>query len=147
MFTTPLRSLNMPPMPAKTSGVENTNIDAIRSARKTVSRLPVLERVARTPRPIPSRPDATAPHPSRRSPRVIAQSPHESATIPTRIDQTIERASIGGIVSRAATAPRITPSFPTERGPAARPKPRPSTPPTALTASSAASGASSRGRG
>ena len=32
MFTTPLRSENRPPIPANTSGVENTSIDAINDA-------------------------------------------------------------------------------------------------------------------
>ena len=42
--------------PAKTSGVENTNVCAIRSAWKTVFRLSVLECVARIPSPIPAHP-------------------------------------------------------------------------------------------
>ena len=61
MFTTPLRSENMPPIAPKTSGVVNANVCAISCASKTALRLPTLERVARMPSPIPSRPAATAP--------------------------------------------------------------------------------------
>ena len=63
-------------MPAKTSGVEKTNIDAIRSARKTrveVRRCSSGSRGCRG-RSRPG-PPATAPQPSRRSPRVTAQIP------------------------------------------------------------------------
>src|SRR5438067_1055884 len=68
MFTTPLRSENTPPSEPNTSGVEKTNIDAIRDAVKTLFRFAVLERVARIPSPIPIRPAATAPQPSLRRP-------------------------------------------------------------------------------
>ena len=87
MFTTPLRSENTPPMPAKTSGVEKTNIDAISEAVKTVLRLPVLECVARMPSAIPMSESATAPQPRRRSPRSATASPSRAPRIPTNTDQ------------------------------------------------------------
>ena len=110
MFTTPLRSENMPPIPAKISGVEKTNVDAIRSARKTVFRLPTPERVARMPSPIPSTPEAIAPKPRRLSPRVTVQMPNAAASRPTRIGQTIARAWIGGIVRKHARTPSSRPA-------------------------------------
>ena len=75
-------------------------------ASKTVSRFPVPERVARIPRPIPSRPATTAPQPSLRRPRVAVQIPSAMATMPTAIGHVGERASIGGIARKAANAPR-----------------------------------------
>ena len=87
MFTTPLRSENMPPIAPKTSGVAKPSVCAISVASKTESRFAVLERVARMPRPIPRTPAATAPQPSRRRPRVTVQIPSAAATMPTRIGQ------------------------------------------------------------
>ncbi len=85
MFTTPLRSENMPPIPANTSGVEKTSIEAIRSGRKTVFRFATDDCIASAPSPAPSTPEATAPQPSLCWPRVIAQMP--SATATTADDQ------------------------------------------------------------
>ena len=80
-------------------------------ASKTESRFPVPERVARMPRPIPSRPAATAPQPSLRRPRVTVQIPRAMATMPTSDRPVIgERASIGGIARKAANAPRKIPT-------------------------------------
>ena len=93
MFTTPLRSENIPAIAPNTSGVANPNVWAISVASKTVSRFPVPERVARMPRPIPSRPATTAPQPSRRRPRVAVQIPRTTATMPTAIGQ-VERARL-----------------------------------------------------
>ena len=127
MFTTPLRSENMPPMPAKTSGVEKTNIDAIRSARKTVFRFSVLDWIARMPRPIPARPDDDG---APAEPALAARRPPRSrsatATMPTNTDQTIERASIGGIVEEAGEhAEQRAPTIADRRAPrSARPRRR-----------------------
>ena len=86
----------MPPIAPKTSGVENTNIDAISDAVKTMFRFDVLDRVARMPRPIPISAAATAPQPRRRSPRIAVESPSVAATMPTTIGHRIERSAIGG---------------------------------------------------
>ena len=109
MFTTPLRSENMPPIAPKTSGVANANVCAISAASKTAFRFPVPERVARMPSPIPIRPAATAPQPSRRRPRVTVQIPKTAATTPTTIGQVTVRAWIGGMARNAAKAPSRSP--------------------------------------
>src|SRR3954467_9651042 len=96
MFTTPLRSEYIPPIPANTSGVEKTSIDAISDAVKTLLRFSLPERVARIPSPIPSAERTTAPQPSRRRPRIAVHTPSAAPTTPTRIGQRIVRASIGG---------------------------------------------------
>ena len=96
----------MPAIAPKTSGVASPNVWAMSVASKTASRFPVPERVARMPRPIPSRPATTAPQPSLRRPRVAVQIPRAMATMPTAIGQVGERASIGGIARKAANAPR-----------------------------------------
>ena len=70
----------------------------------------MLERVARMPSPMPISPSATAPKPSLRRPRVAVQRPIIAATSPTRIDQTIDRASIGGMARNAANAPSSSPA-------------------------------------
>src|SRR5205823_3626347 len=66
MFTTPLRSEKMPPMAPNRSGVARPKVCAISVASNTASRFPVPDRVATMPSPIPRRPAATAPQPSRR---------------------------------------------------------------------------------
>jgi hypothetical protein len=109
MFTTPLRSEKMPPIAAKTRGVAKLSVCATSVASNAESRFPVLERVARMPSPIPSRPDATAPQPSLRRPRVTVQIPRAIATRPTSVGQVIVRASIGGMARKAANAPRKIP--------------------------------------
>ena len=70
----------------------------------------MLERVASIPSPIPISPSATAPRPSFMRPRVAVQRPIIAATRPTRIDQTIDRASIGGMARNAANAPSSRPA-------------------------------------
>src|SRR5205809_772537 len=77
MFTTPLRSEYIPPMPAKMSGVEKTNVDAIRSARKTVFKLPALDLVARIPSAIPTKPPPRVP--DRKDQDVCADEEHDQA--------------------------------------------------------------------
>jgi hypothetical protein len=109
MFTTPLRSENVPPIAAKTSGVAKPNVCATSVASNAASRFAVLDWRARSPSPIPRRPAATAPQPSRRRPRATVQTPHSAARIPTRIGHQIARASIGGIHRSAARAPRAIP--------------------------------------
>ena len=109
MFTTPERSENMPPIAAKVSGVAKTSIDAIRLAVKTWSRLPVLERVARTPSATPSTPTTMAPEPARRAPRLTAKTPAKAARIPRNAGQTGERSVIGGMASRNASTPSANP--------------------------------------
>ena len=61
------------------------------------------------PSPIPTKPAAKAPQPSRRRPRAVVQTPSNMATMPTRIGHVIVRASIGGIARKAAKAPRKIP--------------------------------------
>src|SRR5438477_2142458 len=112
MFTTPLRSENTPPSEPNTSGVEKTNIDAIRDAVKTLFRFAVLERVARTPSPIPIRPAATAPQPSLPRPRVTVQTPSIAAAMPDRTVQTTDRAATGGMASKHAKTPSTMPAMP-----------------------------------
>ena len=92
MFTTPLRSENMPPIAPKTSGVVKANVCAMSAASKTVFRFPVPDRVARIPSPMPRMPDATAPQPSRVRPRVTVHRPNAAAMMPTRIGHVIVRA-------------------------------------------------------
>src|SRR4051812_7556586 len=116
MFTTPLRSENMPPIAPKTSGVENTNIDAISEAVKTMFRFDVLDRVARMPRPIPISAAATAPQPRRRRPRSAVESPSVAAATPTTIGQRIERSAIGGSARKQAKTPSTMPATPAVRG-------------------------------
>ena len=116
MFTTPLRSENMPPIAPKTRGVAKPSVCAISVASNAAARFPVLERVARIPSPIPRMPAATAPQPSRRRPRVTVQTPSAAATMPTRIGHVTVRASIGGIARNAANAPRKIPRNPVVAG-------------------------------
>ena len=61
---------------------------------------------------MPIRQITTAPQPSRRRPRCAVQRPNMAPTMPTRSDQTIERASIGGIVRTHANTPSRTPTTP-----------------------------------
>ena len=106
MLTTPLRSENVPPIAAKTSGVVNASVCAISAASKTAFRWSVLEYVARIPRPSPITPVAAAPKPSRRRPRAAVQSPTAAAASPTTIGHVIDRAWIGGMARKAANTPR-----------------------------------------
>ncbi len=82
MLTTPLRSENVPAIAPKTSGVENTNIDAMSDAVKTRLSLPVLECVARMPSAMPITPAAKAPQPRRRYPRRAVERPRIAAAMP-----------------------------------------------------------------
>ena len=113
-------------MPAKMSGVENTNVPAIRPALKTLFRFPAPERVARMPSAMPKTPAVTAPHPSRRSPRVIVQIPKAIARIPTRIGHRIVRVMIGGMARKAAKMPSRSPATPYVRGRRSRSQNHPS---------------------
>src|SRR5206468_9292002 len=84
MFTTPLRSLIIPPTAAYASGVAQTSVEPISDPHVTTEcRLPLDERVASTPRPMPTTPTAIAPQPSRPTPRDTAQTPHAAARRPT----------------------------------------------------------------
>ena len=109
MFTTPLRSENMPPIAPKTSGVANAKVCASNEALKTTLRLPMLERVARIPSPRPITPAATAPSPSRPRPRLKVAMPNMTAKIPIRSDQITPRAWIGGMPMKAASTPSAMP--------------------------------------
>src|SRR3954463_9216577 len=79
MFTTPLRSEYIPQIPANTSGVEKTSIDAISDAEKTLLRFSLPERVARIPSPIPIAERTQRPPPV---PRRTAAPPREPARAP-----------------------------------------------------------------
>jgi hypothetical protein len=91
MFTTPLRSENMPAIAPKTSGVAKAKDCASSAASKTVFRFSVPERVARMPSPMPIRPAATAPQPRRPRPRDTLETPSTAATMPTTIGHVISR--------------------------------------------------------
>ena len=54
---------------------------------------------------MPRMPAATAPQPSLRRPRVTVQIPSITATMPTRSDHVIVRASIGGIARNGRERP------------------------------------------
>ena len=94
MFTTPLRSENIPPIAPKMSGVANASICAIRAALKTASRFPMLgascedaeadAEQARRDRAV-AEPRAAAGRPSR--------SRAAAATTPTRIGH-VDRARL-----------------------------------------------------
>ena len=75
MFTTPLRSENIPPSAPNVSGVAKTSIEAMIEALKTSFRLLVPDWRASTPRPAPSTPAATAPQPTFPTPRETAAKP------------------------------------------------------------------------
>src|SRR3954470_15908764 len=74
MFTTPLRSENMPPIAAYVSGVAQTSVDATSGPHETtMSRFDVDERVASTPSAMPMIETTTAPHARRPTPRDTPQ--------------------------------------------------------------------------
>ena len=105
MFTTPLRSENMPPMAAKMSGVANASAE--RDQRRPGDDLfEVATRstwTANTPATIASAPLATAPQPTRRSPRVIAATPSSAEIAPRMSGAAIVSRVRGGSVSQSAT--------------------------------------------
>jgi hypothetical protein len=120
MFTTPLRSENMPPIAANVSGVAKRSIASRMPPVNTSSRFATLERVASSASAVPRTPAATAPQPIFRCPRETAQTPAKTARRPTRSDQTIERVVSGGNASQNATRPSTMPATPIVLGSASR---------------------------
>ena len=93
MFTTPLRSENMPPIAAKVSGVAHRSVAVASAPQKTTMwRCVTLDCVARIPPAIPRSPATMAPQPTRRSCREAAQIPVATLTIPTATGTTMLRA-------------------------------------------------------
>ena len=111
MFTTPLRSENMPPIAANVSGVAHTSV-AERSADQTTTwlRLPWVARVASMPRPIPTMPKPIAVQPGRRRPRVSTQMPVPIAISPTSTGTHGRSALKGGSATTNANSPIATPA-------------------------------------
>ena len=114
MFTTPLRSENMPPIAAKTSTVVNHKAPDRRVDQRTASsRCWALAWVAAAPAAIPIRPLATAPQPIRPSPRVTAPTPRSAPIAPTIIGTKAVRTASGGRAIQNAMMPSAIPTIPT----------------------------------
>ena len=106
MFTTPLRSENIPPSAAKRSGVVKTSVSEMRVDHvMTSERCPALARVTETPPSIPIRPLVIASQPGRRAPSCTAQAPAATPRPPTTSGTAIERDVTGGSVTHSATMP------------------------------------------
>ena len=117
MFTTPLRSENMPPMAAKMSGVANASPSEISVDQVMTSlRLDALAWTANTPATIASAPLATAPQPTRRSPRVIAATPSSAEIAPRMSGAAMVSSVRGGSVSQSATGASAMPSMASRLG-------------------------------
>ena len=114
MFTTPLRSENIPPSAAKRSGVVKTSVSEMRVDHvMTSERCPALARVTETPPSIPIRPLVIASQPGRRAPSCTAQAPAATPRPPTTSGTAIERDVTGGSVSHSATMPSPIPALAT----------------------------------
>ena len=111
MFTTPLRSENMPPSAAKRSGVVKTSVSDTRVDQvMTSERCAALARVTTLPPIIPIRPLVIAPQPARRVPSCTAQAPAATPPAPTISGTATDRAVTGGSVSQNARAPSPIPT-------------------------------------
>jgi hypothetical protein len=121
MFTTPLRSENIPPSAAKVRGVAQRNVAAINADQtKTPSRLAACACVARTAQPTATSAPTTAPPPTRRSPRVNAQMPAAIAQIASSTGSRTDRTVTGGSATHRAMMSSTIPAIPIERGATSR---------------------------
>ncbi len=113
MFTTPLRSENMPPTAAKISGVAYRSIEAVRAPHtNTASRFATLEIVAATPSAPSASASTIAVIPRRRRPLHAVHAPSASAAAAIAIGTAACRADTGGTAIQNATIARAIPAMP-----------------------------------